>query len=213
MTAYALQRYIGNWNKIQDKMAEKSKIAKKSKSTQSIDKQAVNTMLIKKGLIFNKKPCAFIPEAVSFSWETITFGMPMKKNYCKVCKEPLEGRVDKKFCSDACRCSYFNRVQIRERREFRKIDRILKKNRKILKLLFDAGRLQASHQELEVMGFEFGYATQVLLASESEVRYFCYDLGLSSSPSQPQFSLVRKRLELNEQLSLTYSVKGQGRSL
>jgi len=48
MTAYALQRYIGNWNKIQDKMAEKSKIAKKSKSTQSIDKQAVNTMLIKK---------------------------------------------------------------------------------------------------------------------------------------------------------------------
>jgi predicted nucleic acid-binding Zn ribbon protein len=139
--------------------------------------------------------------------------MPMKKSYCKVCKEPLEGRIDKKFCSDACRCAYFNKSKLRERNEIRKIDRILKKNRKILKMLFDAGRLQASHQELEIMGFEFGYATQVLVANETEIRYYCYDLGLSSSKSQPQFSLVRKRIELNEQLTLNPYAKGQGRSL
>jgi len=116
----------------------------------------------------------------------------MKKNNCKVCKEPLVGRVDKKFCSDACRCSYFNRVKIRERREFRKIDQILKKNRKILKFLFDSDRAEVSHQELAVMGFEFGYATQVVVANESEVKYYCYDLGLTSARGQLYFSLVQR---------------------
>jgi hypothetical protein len=117
----------------------------------------------------------------------------MKKSYCKVCKEPLEGRIDKKFCTDACRCSFFNRVQLRERKEFRKIDRIIKQNRKILKQLFEAGRAQASKQELETMGFEFGYATQVVVANEGELRYFCYDLGLTSARGQLQFSLVHDR--------------------
>lgn len=133
----------------------------------------------------------------------------MKKNYCKVCKEPLEGRIDKKFCSDACRCSYFNRVRVREHREFRKIDRILKQNRKILKHLFDSGKVQASQEELKVMGFEFGYATQVVLANEGEVKYYCYDLGLTSSRGQVQFSLVHRSPELKELLLLQRSAKGE----
>jgi len=136
-----------------------------------------------------------------FHLETLTNGMPMKKSYCKVCKEPLEGRIDKKFCSDACRCSYFNRIKVRERNEIRKIDRILKHNRKILKRLFDAGRAEASQQELEILGFEFGYATQVV-ANEGEIKYYCYDLGLTSALGKIEFSLVHRRSEINEFLAL-----------
>jgi len=118
--------------------------------------------------------------------------MRMRKNNCKECKEPLTGRIDKKFCSDSCRCSFFNKLNVKERNEFRRINRILKQNRKILKRLVDSGRAKASLEELEIMGFAFGFATEVVVANEGQVKYFCYDIGLKTEADSLHFALVHK---------------------
>ena len=34
----------------------------------------------------------------------------MEKRECLECREPVKGRVDKKFCSDYCRNAYNNNV-------------------------------------------------------------------------------------------------------
>ena len=51
---------------------------------------------------------------------------------CAECGAKMTGRVDKKFCSDLCRNSYNNRIKSEENDLVKKVNNILKRNRKIL---------------------------------------------------------------------------------
>lgn len=42
------------------------------------------------------------------------------------------------------------------------------------------------------MGFAFGFATEVVVANEGQVKYFCYDIGLKTEADSLHFALVHK---------------------
>lgn len=98
---------------------------------------------------------------------------------CLNCEKPLKGRPDKKYCNDGCRNEYFNKQKEIERKEIRKVDLALKKNRRILKELFNRNESESVHEnELEEMGFMFRYHTHhhITTSTREQREYlFCYD--------------------------------------
>jgi len=94
------------------------------------------------------------------------------------CNERLHGRSDKKFCSDACRNTYNNKLKsVNESKFVRKINGILKKNRNILAALNPKGKTTLHKSTLMKKGFDFGYITHMYTTKTGTVYYFCYDHG------------------------------------
>ncbi|MDR2584919.1 MAG: DUF2116 family Zn-ribbon domain-containing protein [Prevotellaceae bacterium] len=97
--------------------------------------------------------------------------------HCKVCGTPLAGRVDKQFCDDACRSGFHNQKNREEDSFLLKVNKVLKKNRKVLA---QCSRYQQPVliQKLLDEGFKPGYCTKVELISKRKgYLYFCYDYG------------------------------------
>jgi hypothetical protein len=46
--------------------------------------------------------------------------------FCLDCQEPLIGRSDKKFCNDACRSNFNNKLKTQDQNYVRRINAILK---------------------------------------------------------------------------------------
>lgn len=99
------------------------------------------------------------------------------KNICLECGTELFGRVDKKYCSDYCRNAYHNKQNKDETNFVNKLNRILRKNRRILKNLTPEGKAIVSKMMLEKEGFIFKYYTHVYKTKEGKVYYFCYEHG------------------------------------
>lgn len=58
----------------------------------------------------------------------------MSARKCLQCGDPVIGRLDKKFCEDSCKTAYhYDRIVEQKDSLFRKIDKQLKANRRILK--------------------------------------------------------------------------------
>jgi len=96
---------------------------------------------------------------------------------CLECGDELFGRVDKKFCSAQCRSSYYNKQNSQENNQFRNINALLRKNRKILADLIDNERMKIQREKLLEKGFNFTYHTNTLTTKENRVYYYCYDYG------------------------------------
>ena len=64
----------------------------------------------------------------------------MKERVCNECKQDLFGRKDQKFCSDYCRNTYNNRLNEDSTKYIRRINGILRKNRRILEGLNPEGK-------------------------------------------------------------------------
>ncbi len=106
--------------------------------------------------------------------------MTEQTNECLQCgKELKSGRIDKKFCNEGCRNQYHNEQKIAEHEEIKKINGILKNNRKILKgLLADKPFVLVSHELLLKKGFEFDYLTHSVTSQVKRNKYiFCYNYG------------------------------------
>ncbi|WP_299223512.1 hypothetical protein [uncultured Aquimarina sp.] len=101
----------------------------------------------------------------------------MKRN-CAYCNEKLEGRVGKKFCSSYCRSAfYYQQNKEKEDTLFKKIDKQLKKNRKILKGYNKAGLVTIRKEKLLKEGFSPKYFTHYWKNSKGQVYLFCYEYG------------------------------------
>lgn len=100
-----------------------------------------------------------------------------KNKRCLECGEPLVGRIDKKFCDDQCRSAYNNRKFNRDHTFIRKVNRILKKNWKILQSLNPDGKIILNKNELINLGFNFNYFTYSAKTRKGKIYYFCYDQG------------------------------------
>ena len=97
---------------------------------------------------------------------------------CLFCGNETIGRTDKKFCTDQCKAQFNNRKKNKEERSIQKLNRILRKNRNILKELTVAGHSDTQQEALHQMGFDFRFYTHQV--NESGTTYnFCYEWGYS----------------------------------
>lgn len=99
------------------------------------------------------------------------------KKLCFECGEPLSGRTDKKFCSDACRNSFHNRNKREEKQLVKNINNTLRKNRRILIELKSSGHTKVSRNLLVEKGFNFYYFTNMYQTPDGSIYYFCYEQG------------------------------------
>jgi len=84
--------------------------------------------------------------------------MSIKK--CPNCKEPIQGRSDKKFCSPYCKSAYhYQKNKEKEDDLYTKIDTQLKTNRRILKTFNKAGKATVRKDVLLKEGFVPKYFT------------------------------------------------------
>jgi hypothetical protein len=98
-------------------------------------------------------------------------------NTCLECGDKLNGRIDKKFCSDACRISYNNKLNSNSTNYVRNITNILRRNRRALRDLNPEGKTKVTREKLVSMGFNFNYFTNVYTTREGVTYTFCYEQG------------------------------------
>lgn len=99
---------------------------------------------------------------------------------CLECGTKIFGRIDKKFCSDQCRNTYNNRFNAISNSYIRKVNYILRKNRRIMEdilLKADKDVKRVKRNSLLDKGFDFGYYTNIYKTSNSKYYYFCYEYG------------------------------------
>lgn len=98
------------------------------------------------------------------------------KKWCFVCGESFRGRSDKKFCSAYCRSTYHNRIYAREDREMRRINSILRRNRRLLLSHLSTQQARTSLIRLVEQGFKPDYCTGYLRMDNDRVQYRCYEV-------------------------------------
>lgn len=96
---------------------------------------------------------------------------------CLDCGSPVVGRSDKKFCDDACRSNYNNKLHGEELSYLRQVNTILKKNRKILESLNPDGKIKIKIKKLHAEGFNFDYFTSIYETGKGNRYRFCYEFG------------------------------------
>ena len=99
---------------------------------------------------------------------------------CLVCNGPIKGRTDKKFCDDACRNKYNNRLNSDATPLMRNINNILRKNRRILLELLSGLEktvIVVDKKKLLEKGFCFDYFTERYTTEKAEEYCYCYDYG------------------------------------
>jgi len=101
----------------------------------------------------------------------------MEKRKCLECNQRLAGRADKKFCNSECRSAYNNRLNGASTNLIRRVNAILRKNRRILKKMNPNGKSKIQMQKLSLEGFNFDYFTNIYQTKAGKQYFFCYDQG------------------------------------
>ena len=101
----------------------------------------------------------------------------MKKT-CPECGEEFTGRLDKKFCTPYCKSSYhYRRNRDHENNIFKKIDKQLKLNRRILKEYNKARKSTVRSEVLRAEGFNPRHFTHYWQARNKNYYFFRYEYG------------------------------------
>lgn len=116
----------------------------------------------------------------------------MELRTCKECEQKLNGRKDQKFCSDYCRNSFNNRQNEDATAYVRRINNILRKNRRILAALNPKGKITLDGITLAEEGFNFHYFTNIYKTQKGSQYFFCYDQGYIKMDND-QYMLVQKQ--------------------
>jgi hypothetical protein len=102
----------------------------------------------------------------------------MKDRRCLECGTVIKGRIDKKFCDDACRNNYNNKHGSSKSELFQRVNRSLMRNRRILEQLLDSDDKMRVHEgTLSSQGFNFNYLTHIVETPHGSRYYFCYEYG------------------------------------
>ena len=116
----------------------------------------------------------------------------MKK--CPNCKEKVIGRSDKIFCTSYCKSSNHYQKDIqKDKNLFRKIDKQIKLNRRLLKLYNKSGKAVVRKEELLKEGFNPKYFTHYWKNQKNDVYLFCFEFGFleKKENSKSKFVLVQ----------------------
>ena len=98
-------------------------------------------------------------------------------NKCLHCDEKLIGRVDKRFCDDQCRNAWHNSNPKHSEAFVKKINKILRKNRSIMRFSSPEGKTTVRKDFLLDLGFNFKYITNIYTTKNKNNYNFCYDYG------------------------------------
>lgn len=102
----------------------------------------------------------------------------MNEKTCLECHNPIKGRADKRFCDDACRNAYNNRLNSDQNNYVRTINNALRKNRRVLhSFLGDEKMVKVRKDKLISEGLRLEYHTHVLNTSKGQSYIFCYEYG------------------------------------
>lgn len=101
----------------------------------------------------------------------------IESRFCLDCNETLKGRSDKKFCDDQCRSNYNNRQYSENTAYMRRINSILKRNRRIMEELNPEGKAKSTRKKLLARGFSFEYFTNTYQTQTGNTYFFCYEAG------------------------------------
>jgi len=99
------------------------------------------------------------------------------KQKCLNCGDEFVGRSDKKFCSDQCRNTYNNKIKRKNEELILDINKTLRKNRKILKLLNPIGKTTVRKEYMTKLGFNFKFHTHTFITKNNNQYKFCYEYG------------------------------------
>jgi hypothetical protein len=116
----------------------------------------------------------------------------MEIRSCQECGQKLSGRKDQKFCSDYCRNACNNKLNEDSNKYVRRINGILRKNRRILEGLNPKGKITVDGITLAENGFNFHYYTNVYMTQKGGQYFFCYDQGYRQI-EHDQYMLVHKQ--------------------
>jgi hypothetical protein len=96
---------------------------------------------------------------------------------CLNCGRAVKGRSDKKYCDDACRNDYNNKLRSEDVKVIRNINNALKKNRRILEAQITDAKETAKlpKEKLAALGYNFTYHTHTYTNSKGNIYYFCYE--------------------------------------
>ncbi len=114
------------------------------------------------------------------------------KNKCLECETTLMGRIDKKFCNDSCRNTYNNKNKREAGFYERKVNSILRKNKRILVKLNPLETSKTSKEEMLFNGFNFYYFTNIYKTKQGKTYYFVYDYGYLELDND-EYALVKKK--------------------
>lgn len=116
----------------------------------------------------------------------------METKICLECDTPIQGRTDKKFCSDYCRNTYNNKQNKDSKNLIRNINNRLRKNYRILNSYkLTDGKTKTTKTKLINSGFDFEYITNIYTTKKGTTYYFIYDLGYL--PLDNDFYMIVKR--------------------
>lgn len=99
---------------------------------------------------------------------------------CLVCGRTIQGRSDKKFCTDYCRNTHNNRLNESDRSYMRQINKALAKNRRILASLLNttnSATTRTTRDNLLLRGFHFSFTTHSYTTKAGKTYCYCYDYG------------------------------------
>lgn len=102
----------------------------------------------------------------------------MDKKNCLHCSTAFLGRTDKRFCTDQCRASYHNHSRSKDERLIGIVNKVLRKNRRILRSINPSGMSVVRKEILTELGFNFNYFTSIYQTKEGNQYFFCYDMGV-----------------------------------
>ncbi len=105
----------------------------------------------------------------------------MSEKKCLHCGVRIRGRSDKKFCDDPCRNAHNNLQHRTLNKSIRKVNSILKSNRRILEKLLQHGEphVKVHRKVLLEKGFRLNYLTNLVSSNKGSHYYFCYEYGLT----------------------------------
>ncbi|MBI2257942.1 MAG: hypothetical protein HYU67_03480 [Flavobacteriia bacterium] len=111
---------------------------------------------------------------------------------CLECSSKLRGRKDQRFCSDFCRNAFNNRLNEDANKYVRRINSILRKNRRILESLNPTGKTTIDGLILAESGFNFHYYTNIYSTQKGTDYYFCYDYGYRKIDNNQYLLIVKQ---------------------
>ncbi len=119
----------------------------------------------------------------------------METKICAECGEKIKGRADKKFCDDACRSAFNNRLNSDSSALMKNINNVLRKNRRIIEELTPAeeGKTKVSLKKMQDKGYNFTYHTHTYTTKVGTTYFFCYEYGYL--PLENDLYMLVKRKE------------------
>lgn len=133
-------------------------------------------------------------------FKRLNLQLMMTNKLCLNCNEEIEGRADKVYCSDYCKSNFhYERNKEKEDTFFRKVDKQLKLNRRLLKDYNRSGKSTVRANDLLKEGFDPNFFTHYWKNKKGDVYLFCYEFGFlkRTENGKQKFVLVKWQPYMN----------------